>query len=157
MPDDVLLQHSESTEIKQDTIDPKYTRVTSILYPFSGLEKIDKDVIFRAGLRGTRVHNECESIVRGLGRWDLDPEIDPYVESFLKWWDNQNIISIEERFYCDKLLITGKTDMIIRTDEGDVIFDLKTSYQPSKTWALQGSAYAYMARQKGYNIKKIQF
>lgn len=47
--------------------------------------------------------------------------------------------------------------MIIETPDGAAIVDLKTSAKPSKTWPLQGSAYAYMARKKGYNIQEIQF
>ena len=38
-----------------------------------------------------------------------------------------------------------------------IIVDLKTSAKPSKTWPLQGSAYAYLARQAGYNISGIHF
>lgn len=54
-------------------------------------------------------------------------------------------------------MITGQVDMIIESDQGAVILDLKTSAKPSKTWPLQGSAYAYMARQSGYDIKSIHF
>lgn len=54
-------------------------------------------------------------------------------------------------------MITGQVDMIIETADGSIILDLKTSAKPSKTWPLQGSAYAYMARKQGYDIKAIHF
>jgi len=54
-------------------------------------------------------------------------------------------------------MITGAVDMIIEAPEGAIILDLKTSSKPSNTWPLQGSAYAYMARQNGYDIKGIHF
>lgn len=47
--------------------------------------------------------------------------------------------------------------MIIDTPDGAVIIDYKTSYQPSKTWPIQGSAYAYLARKAGYDITGIRF
>ncbi len=134
-----------------------YTRVTEVLYPFSGLVDIDQAVVNNAANRGTRVHEICESIVKGFGAWNLDDDIKGYVESFQQWYQNIDVVCIEERFYCKDLMITGKVDLIIKTDVGNVILDLKTSYRPSKTWALQGSAYAYLANKAGYDIKGIQF
>lgn len=49
----------------QDNSD--YTRVTAILSPFSGLDKVPKHIVENAGRRGTKVHDICEAIVRGLG------------------------------------------------------------------------------------------
>lgn len=54
-------------------------------------------------------------------------------------------------------MITGQVDMIIDSEDGAIVLDLKTSARPSKTWPLQGSAYAYMARKHGYDIKGIHF
>ena len=144
--------------VSSDSIDNKYTRVTEVLYPFSGLQSIPEHIVMHAAERGTKVHNICESIMKGLGDWDVDDETRPYVESFNKWWSlGHKVLSIEQRFFCSELMITGQVDMIIETDNGAVILDLKTSSKPSKTWPLQGSAYAYMARQAGYDIKGIHF
>ncbi len=141
-----------------DEIKPGYTRVTEILYPFSGIKDINPDIVQNAADRGTRTHKVCESIVMGLGEWDVDDQIRPYVESFKQWWDlGHEVLAVEQRFYDDEYMLTGAVDLILRTDECDIIIDLKTSYKPSKTWPLQGSAYAKMARQSGYNIQKIQF
>lgn len=93
-----------------------------------------------------------------MGDWGVDEETKGYVKSFRQWWNKGiKVLSIEQRFYCSELMITGQVDMIIQTEDGPVILDLKTSAKPSKTWPLQGSAYAYMARKNGYDIKGIQF
>jgi hypothetical protein len=135
-----------------------YDRVTEILYPFSGLSSIPEHIIRHAAERGTKVHNICESIMQGMGEWGADEETQPYVDSFNKWWLlGHKVVCIEERFYDDELMITGQVDMIIDTEDGLSIVDLKTSSKESKTWELQGAAYAYMARKAGYDIKKIIF
>lgn len=136
----------------------KYLRVTNILYPFSGLQDIDADIIANAAERGTKVHKICEGIASGLGEVGVDEETWGYVESFKKWWETGiEVICMEERFWDDELCITGQVDFIISTGEGLAIVDLKTSYRPSKTWYPQGCAYAYLAKNAGYPIKKIYF
>lgn len=141
-----------------ETAYDSYTRVTSVLYPFSGLEKIPVDIVRNAGDRGTKVHNICEGIISGLGEFGIDDETRPYVESFKKWWSQgHQVVLMEERFYDHDMLVTGKVDLILMTNDGYVILDLKTSAKPSKTWAVQGSAYAHLAKLSGYDIQKIQF
>ncbi len=148
----------EKEQEKSEVIRDGYTRVTEILWPFSGITDVPEEIVANAGRRGTLVHNECESIIKGLGSWNLDPEIAGYIKSFHHWWNlDINVITIEERFYCDELMITGKVDLILDTKDGLTIFDFKTSAKPSKTWPLQGAAYAHMARKSGYDIKNIQF
>lgn len=135
-----------------------YTRVTTVLYPFSGLEKIDGEIVRHAGERGTKVHKICEGIMSGLGEIGVDEETEPYVESFKKWWgDGKQIVEMEKRFYCESLGITGQVDIIIQTEDGMAIVDLKTSYKPSKTWQVQGSGYYYLVKDAGYDIKKLLF
>lgn len=135
-----------------------YLRVTQVLYPFSGLQNIDADVVQNAANRGTKVHKICEGIIRGIGEIGVDDEVWGYVESFKKWWEEGvEVIEIEKRFWDDELRITGQVDLIIKTSDGDAIVDLKTSSRPSKTWPLQGSAYAYLAKNAGYDIKRIIF
>jgi len=135
-----------------------YLRVTNILYPFSGLKDIDQAVVDNAARRGTLVHLICEAIVSGFGDCGNDEETEPYIESFMHWFNtNPEIIVMEERFFDDDLKITGKCDFIIKTPEGLCVVDLKTSYQESKTWPVQGNAYAYLASKHGHDIKKIQF
>ena len=135
-----------------------YIRVTEVLYPFSGLQSIDADVVRNAGRRGTKVHKICESIVSGIGEIGVDDETWGYIESFKKWWETKiDVIEMEKRFWDDELRITGQVDFITRTEDGLAIVDIKTSSRPSKTWQAQGSAYAYLAKNSGYDIKKIFF
>lgn len=143
---------------KENITRENYQRVTSILYPFSGLEKVPKEILENAAERGTRVHHICEAIIRGLGEFDIDEVTEGYVESFKKWWEQGHTVKmIEERFWDDELKITGQVDLILEQEEGLAIVDLKTSYKPSKTWAAQGAAYAYLAKKAGLEITKIFF
>lgn len=135
-----------------------YVRVTNILYPFSGLEKIDAAIVAHAAERGTKVHKICEGIIEGIGEIGVEDETWGYVESFKKWWAlGHDVLKMEERFWDDDLEITGQVDLIINTPEGLAVVDLKTSSRPSKTWEAQGSAYAYLAKKAGHDIKRILF
>lgn len=136
----------------------EYSRVTEVLSPFSGMEYVPGPVLAHACERGSRVHAMCEAIVRGEGAWDLDEELAPYVQSFEKWWARgHKVISIEERFHCPEMMLTGQVDLILSTPEGAIILDIKTSRRPSKVWPLQGSAYCYLARQHSYPVVGMQF
>jgi CRISPR/Cas system-associated exonuclease Cas4 (RecB family) len=135
-----------------------YTRVTTVLYPFSGLDKLDPEIVAHAGDRGTRVHKICEAIMEGYGELGVEDETRPYVESFKLWWEKgHEVVEMEKRFWCDELEITGQVDLILKTSDGLAILDLKTSSQRSKTWPAQGSAYAFLAKKAGYDIQKIYF
>lgn len=142
----------------EDKSRANYVRVTQVLYPFSGLQHIDSDVVENAGRRGSKVHKICEGIVTGLGEYGVDEEVWGYVESFKRWWgEGRPVIATEKRFWCDENGFTGQVDMILEIPDGTAILDIKTSAKPSKTWEAQGRAYAYLARKAGYDIKKIFF
>lgn len=135
-----------------------YVRVSNIVYPFSGLDKIDPEILANAASRGTKVHKICEAIISGIGEIGADEEVAGYIESFKKWWgEGHQIEAIERRFWDDALEITGQCDLVIKTDSGLRIIDFKTSYKPSPTWRIQGNAYAYLAKQEGMEINSIQF
>jgi len=135
-----------------------YTRVTSIIYPFTDLDKIPPDILQHAADRGTKVHSICEGIISGIGEFGVDEETQGYVHSFKQWWSKgHKVIEMEKRFYCDDLKITGQVDLIIDTGDGLAIVDLKTSSKPSLGWKPQGCAYAYLALKHGYDIQSIQF
>lgn len=135
-----------------------YMRVTTVLYPFSGLQNIDAGVLAHAAERGTKVHKICEGIAEGLGELGVEEETLGYVESFKKWWEQGiQVVAIEQRFWDDELHLTGQVDFIINTQDGLAIVDLKTSSKPSKTWQAQGSAYGMLAKKAGFDIKKILF
>lgn len=135
-----------------------YLRVTKVLWPFAGLDHIDPAVLSKAAERGTKVHRICEGIISGLGEFGVDEETAPYVESFKQWWNlGHEVFLMEERFFCDKYKITGQVDLILKTEDGLVLVDLKTSRKPSKSWQAQGSAYVYLAREAGFDVKKVFF
>lgn len=136
----------------------KHLRVTEILSPFTGIQYIKPEVLENACVRGTKVHSYCEGIAKGLGTWEVEEEYRGYVDSFLSWWGKgHKLLAIEKRFYCDTLQITGQADMITQERDGAYLIDIKTSQQESKSWLLQGSAYSYMAKKNGFDIKKILF
>lgn len=138
-----------------------YFRVTNILYPFSGLDKIDPSIVSRAAERGTKVHKICEGIIQGFGEFGVEKETEPYVESFKKWWGKgHEFVAMEKRFWCDELRVTGQVDLILKgqeSNDGLAVVDLKTSSKPSPTWKAQGSAYAYLAKKAGYDIRNVHF
>lgn len=135
-----------------------YLRVTSVLYPFSGLEKIDADVVAYAAERGTKVHKICEGIIAGFGEIGVEDDTWGYIESFKKWYElGHDIVEVERRFWDDDLCLTGQIDILMEDREGLCIVDIKTSSRPSKTWPAQGAAYAMLAKKAGYDIKKIIF
>lgn len=149
-----MIQNEISIEKQRED----YLRVTSVLYPFSGLDKIDADVLAYAAERGTKVHTICEGIVAGLGELGVDDETWGYVESFKIWWEaGHSVVEVEKRFWEDELRITGQLDFIVEYEDGLAIVDIKTSSRPSKTWPAQGAAYAMLAKQAGYDIKKVIF
>lgn len=132
-----------------------YVRVTSVLKPFSGLYKVPTDILNAAAQRGSRVHTICDALINDLGLLDIDESLYGYIYSFEKWSKDKIFIPKPDRFYCDKYMITGEIDGIYQ-DGGLVLFDIKTPLKESKTWPLQCSAYAYLARLKGFNIKRIE-
>lgn len=136
-----------------------FTRVTEILWPFSEIKHVDPQVLAKAADRGTRVHNCCEAVIEGLGEF-VDEDIVGYMESFHHWWpvSQYKLIEMERRFFCHRLYITGKVDLILQEPNGkNTLVDLKTSARPSKTWLLQGSAYAYLAGKEGLDIDSMVF
>ena len=136
-----------------------YVKVTRVLGPFSGLGKIPAHILDNAARRGTRVHLACDALVlpRSPGYISENPDDDGYVMSFMKWYENKKFIPKPPRFFCDDLMLTGECDMIYEDERGLVLVDLKTPATESKTWPLQGSAYSYLAKKAGYDIKAIEF
>jgi hypothetical protein len=121
-----------------------YDRVTDVLKPFSGMDKIPKFILEEAAKRGKEVHLSCESIVKGMGRMPIKQQWEQYVDSFLKWYDPDCKWLMPERLFCDELKITGLVDLVIEFEGRYYLYDLKTSAQENITWPLQLSAYSYL-------------
>lgn len=134
-----------------------HDRVTDVLYPYSGLSAIPPNILKTAADRGTIVHELCTGEMNGIGMFQYEPEHKGYVESFLKWHIPSAFHACPQRFYNDELMITGECDGLYTSPNGLALIDLKTSAREGGTWPLQGSAYVHMARQAGYDIKRIEF
>lgn len=144
------------TTIKED-----YTRVTTILSPFTGYGAIDPVVLQNAADRGTAVHKIIEEILAGTYFGLIPGEFRGYVDSFNKFWGERlfDIVQMEHRMYNDQYMITGQCDVIVRDREDGrlLLLDWKTSYSINKTWDMQGAAYQYMARESGQAVDEVIF
>lgn len=139
----------------------EYTRVTTILSPFTGYGKIDPIILQNAADRGTAVHKIIEEILGGTYFGLIPNEFRGYIDSFNKFWDDRSyeVVEMEHRMYNDEYQITGQCDVIVRNmkDNKLILLDWKTSYSINKTWDMQGAAYQYMARENGKNVDEVIF
>lgn len=136
---------------------PIYTRVTEILAPFSGMDKIDRCVLERAGIRGTEVHKNIEFLQKGELFQNLPEEWQGYIDSYNMWSKDKNIIETQRRMFDDELMLTGEFDCLYLDGNELTLVDFKTSVSEGKTWKYQGSAYSYLAKNKGHNVTRIEF
>lgn len=139
------------------TIKKGYLRVTAMLYPFSGMKEVPQHYLDNASERGSRVHEAILALEQGIGLAELDKNYKGYLASYELWAPGKNFLPVPDRFYDDELMITGEIDGIMKDGDDLVIVDYKTSAKENKSWALQASAYSYMAKKSGYDIKRIQF
>jgi len=153
-----------------------HTRVSDVLYPFSGIKDVPKEIVENAAKRGTVVHQFCDSFIDGLGEIGLETAVRSYenedlvghfekelelVKGFLKsfkdWAEGKKFLPKAPRFFCDTHWITGEADRFYEEEDGIVLVDFKTPASESKSWLLQGSAYSYLAKLAGFPIKRIEF
>jgi hypothetical protein len=134
-----------------------FTRVTDVLSPFSGIRQVPQDILNNACKRGSAVHDIIEGIQDGIGAVNVNPLYIGYVNSYEFWAEGKEFIEKPPRFFCEELQITGECDCIYKGPEGLILVDFKTPVRESKTWPLQGSAYCYLARRSGYDIKRLEF
>ena len=135
----------------QDDIKPGYDRVTTVLSFCSGMDKIPQEILKNASDRGTRVHTTIDAMLKGLMVFN-DPDIEGYLESYRKWAKDKFLNPSPGRFYCDDDLITGEIDSFEEQNGEVMIYDFKTSSKANPTWALQASAYRYLAIKSGYKV-----
>jgi hypothetical protein len=140
----------------QDTLKPGYTRISSILGQWDTFGHIDPQVLANKAGIGTRVHEAIDNFHNGIFT-PLEYSTAGYFDSYVKWDKavNPKFIKNEERYYCDKLMITGQVDAIclFPGDEKPCIVDYKTSVAESpKMWPLQACFYHYLAQQSGVEL-----
>ena len=128
-----------------------------MLYPFSGMKDVPQHLLDAASERGSRVHEAILALEQGIGLAELNKNYEGYLASYELWASGREFLPCPDRFYDDELMITGEIDGIMQDGDDLVIVDYKTSAKESKTWSIQASAYSYMAKKVGYDIKKILF
>lgn len=145
---------NQETEI----IRPGFTRVTSILEPYTDFSGIPADVLANAARRGSKVHEYCESYALNLLIEKPDEDCKSFVDSFKKWFDEyvEEVVGTEERLYDEDLMITGKYDLLVklRDSPGILLIDIKTPIQAQRSWGLQSAAYAMMLEKKGVKTQR---
>lgn len=134
-----------------------YARVSSVVAPFTDFDGIDKEVLNRKAMTGTQVHKTIQDEIEGnlpLPRG----KIVGYFQSFEKWrvGIKPTFLESEVRYYCDKKLLTGCIDALIKLEgeEKAILVDFKTSVQESPTWIMQAHLYYYLMIQNGKQISK---
>lgn len=143
--------------MNQTMIKPGYLRVTEILSPFSGLSKIDPQVLQNAADRGSLVHEIIEGIEQGFGKEEVPDHVEGYIESYEKWAVIKDFLPAAKRLYDNNLMITGLVDSIYKDGEDLVLVDYKTPAKESRSWEMQASAYSHMCKNIDYNISRIEF
>jgi hypothetical protein len=137
-----------------------FDRVTDVLAMFTKMHEIDPDVLQNAANRGTAVHHALDGYIYGdLPMYVEEPEWEGYLKSAEAWVDARTFIANPGRFWDNTRMLTGSPDAFYVNDEDEIVLvDFKTSAVESKTWKLQGSAYAFMARKHfDMDVKRIEF
>lgn len=133
-----------------------YLRVTSVISRFSGIDKIPKEILEPAAERGSLTHKYIELILKGEEIHVIPSHIQPYIDSFKLFWDSSSHafekgdMELEKRLYCDKYMITGAIDCIIKIPDKTYLIDWKTSASFHKSFRLQAAAYRYLCDINGY-------
>lgn len=122
-----------------------YLSVTTVLQPFSGVDKIPAYILAKAAERGDAVHKMIQGDLEGVGYFCL-PEYQGYMKSYEKVKNRiQSIKHIEKRYYEDDMKVKGKIDLICLFDGKPTVLDWKTSAKESPTWQHQLSAYRHIS------------
>ncbi len=138
-----------------------YPRVSEIISKQNAdeLRSIPLEVLANACTRGTKVHSYCTAWVMNLWVDEIEEEYQPYLNAFKSWAE----INLDEcqhvakRLYDDQKRFTGEFDMIVKMKGSGkiILLDIKTSYNKSKAWPVQLSAYAHLCKVNGYNVDGV--
>jgi hypothetical protein len=136
-----------------------FPSVTTVLSPFNDYSELRPDVLAAAAERGTRVHAACAAHAQGLwANCFLRQEDQGFFKSFLDWADRDvtEFKAVEIELVNAKLGYMGHPDAVVRIpgDQGLTIIDYKTPMSISRSWHPQIAAYAHLAREGGYDIRR---
>lgn len=140
-------------------IKPGYTRVSEILKQWHKFQHIHPDVLKNKQELGTSVHQAIKADNDGI-YMPISDKAEGYLESYMKWKAvyKPSYVEMENRYYDDKLKITGQIDAIVETNGERILIDFKTSAQPDhKTWPLQGTFYHMMVSHEMKNLYNTVF
>lgn len=137
-----------------------YPRVSDIIgkQTFSSMMQIPIDKLVKKSIIGQKVHSLCTAYAKGLCIGNIDPEIEPYVEAFMKWCDKNVARCLMSliRLYDDVKRFSGEPDMIVDLKNGKrALIDIKTNAAVSNTWDIQLSAYDRLCRGNGWEYDEV--
>jgi len=150
-----------------------HVRVSEILAQFKDFSAIDPRVLNTKANIGTEVHHNIHMHSKGMSPvFDSFPNYcrftneisswedrgEGYFRSYLQYEANEAPIyqCLEQRFYCDDLMITGQIDglQIPKTAELPIIVDFKCSYSVDlEMWSMQAHYYKYLAERNGIKVQ----
>jgi hypothetical protein len=131
--------------------------VTECLSPFNDFSAVPPAVLEAACERGSQVHANIASILKGLWVPEIPENCQPYIDSFNLWLPVvEEVVMVEETLVDKEREYKGTPDAILRIkgDEGYTLVDWKSPVVESKSWRLQISAYRALAMQNGYLIHR---
>ena len=128
-----------------------YTRVSEFCSRYEDFGSVNQEYLKLRARIGTGVHNAIDSTVNYIP-FKLQDDEKGYYESWFSWFDKTHceVILTESRMYCDKFMMTGAIDGIIKYPNSDekFIVDWKTStYKNDDVWSLKGTFYHYLVTQ----------
>jgi hypothetical protein len=146
--------------MKLDEKRSHYPRVSEIIAKQNEeFRRIPIEILANAAERGTKIHAYCTAHAKGLWLDGIEEEYQPYVNSFIKWYDQNvsDLIDSELRLYDDERIFTGEIDMLVKMKDNKIVLvDIKTSHTKSKTWSIQLAAYAHLCNiSTDYKIDNI--
>jgi hypothetical protein len=133
-----------------------YARVSEILQPYTNFTNIDPKVLANKCRIGTEVHQAIADDINDDFIY-LQKDSIGYFHSYEKWKDALKPVfkQSEQRYFCDKKMITGQIDCLITCEEcltkkhivseALMLCDFKTSVNECKeSWPMQGHLYNYL-------------
>lgn len=138
-----------------------YTRVSTIINQWDLFGHIDPNILENKRQIGDEVHEAIWCYFSGHMPI-LEERSQKYFDSFKAWVEvtNPKIIAKEQRYYNDKMMVTGAVDLLVESDNGKVqVLDFKTSASASRgSWQLQGAFYHHLAKSDSHEMaQSVQF
>ena len=132
-----------------------YARVSAVTSKKGQFSHIPKHIVDNKCRIGSEVHEAIEADIED-SLPILSQDCMGYYKSYLAWKEEvqPHFIISEERFFCDKFMLTGKIDVIAKIGSENIVIDFKTSAKESSSWVLQGHLYHYLLTEAQYNISQ---